>query len=48
MEKTKEKLGNQWILVLYTNGGIKRMVKVQDNAASLCFYVMGFQWQYKQ
>lgn len=47
MEKTREKLGNQWILVLHTNGGIKRMVKVQDNAASLCFYVMGFHWQYK-
>lgn len=48
MEKTREKLGDQWILVLYTNGGIERMVRVQDNVASLCFYVMGFHWQYKQ
>lgn len=48
MEKTREKLGNQWILISYTNGEIRRMVKVQDNVASLCFYVMRFHWQYKQ
>lgn len=42
MKKTRGKLGNQWIVVLYTNGRIERMVRVQDNVASLCFYVMGF------